>query len=105
MSNRLVCERCGEVINKDTSKPWKKHYCPRTCSHLEFECFCNVNRLTNNLGEITGFTVDIQVKCKKCEHPFRFIGLPMGLLHNAPTMGMFGYEARLPIEPIIPTNK
>ena len=73
------------------------------CCHPEFECFCSVNRITKGEYKYAekpiAFTVDIQVKCKKCEKPFVFIGLPMGLLHDAPTMGIFGYEARLPIKP------
>ena len=105
MSKVLICCRCGEPINKDTSKPWRKHYCSKTCTHLEFECFCDVNRLTDNDGNVKSFTVSIQVKCKKCEKQFVFVGLPIGVLHDAPSMGVFGYEARLPIKPQLTSDK
>ena len=98
--NRLICDRCGERIIKDTTKPHRKHYCSKTCVHLEFECFCNVNRITNKVDKTIRFSVGIQVICKKCEKQFRFLGLPMGLLYESPTMGFFGYEARLPIKPV-----
>ncbi len=97
MDKLKPCSECGEKIIKDKSKPWRKHYCKVACEHFEFECFCNVNRILDKDDKVR-FTVDIQVKCRKCEKPFVFIGLPMGLLHDSPTMGAFGYEARLPIK-------
>lgn len=73
----------------------------KKCDHENFECFCDVNRLTTK-EVVTSYSLDIQVKCKDCEISFNFIGLPQGFSPIKPMMGAFGYEARLPIEPSQP---
>lgn len=75
----------------DTTDP-KRNACP----HDEFDALVSVNRITDMLR----WSADIQVRCKRCGRRFRFMGLPQGLHPRNPTMGVFGYEARLPIEPL-----
>lgn len=65
------------------------------CRHEDFEAWVEVNRF-----EDTGrFMADVRVHCKECMLPFRFIGLPVGMLWENPAMSVDGCEARLPIEP------
>lgn len=71
------------------------------CEHLEFDASCQVARLTKEEGGIiTGYFLSVQVKCRQCKQPFRFKGLPEGMdVYGKATIGVFGHEARLPIEP------
>lgn len=45
------------------------------CQHLDFNCFVTVNRLE----DIGRFSADVEIECKACGVPFRFIGLPAGV--------------------------
>jgi len=71
-----------------------------TCQHLNFEAMCNVGRLTDtDDGPVTGFTIGVQVKCRECGLPFRFIGLAAGNHYAEPRVSIDGTKLRAPIEP------
>ncbi|KKL94431.1 hypothetical protein LCGC14_1864690 [marine sediment metagenome] len=65
------------------------------CKHLEFDAFVEVNRLVDS-GR---FSADIRVRCRDCELPFVFRGLPLGVNLNGAAMSADGTEARLAIAP------
>jgi hypothetical protein len=70
------------------------------CTHQRFVCHANVNRLEDTPGgDITGFSADITIQCADCEIPFRFLGLPGGLLADGAAVSVDGTEARLAITP------
>jgi hypothetical protein len=65
------------------------------CTHPKFAAECDVNRF-----EDTGlFSVDVRIRCVECNEPFRFIGLPAGILQKNPTVSIDGLELHAPIEP------
>lgn len=65
------------------------------CVHLDFAAEVEVNRF-----EDTGrFNVEVRVRCRACDEPFRFLGLPSGLLTERPATSVDGLELRAPIEP------
>lgn len=71
-----------------------------TCEHLNFGADCRVGRLTDKEGgAVTGYTIDVKVKCKECGLPFRFLGLPHGYSFVEPSVSADGTELRAPIEP------
>lgn len=71
-----------------------------SCEHDGFQAQVNVIRLSEKEGgPITGYTADVTIKCAKCGLPFRFIGLPYGVLRGQPTLSADGLELRAPIEP------
>lgn len=71
------------------------------CKHERFMTESKVTRLTDvEGGEVTGYSIDIQVHCSDCMKPFQFIGLPMGMSPTYPTTCPEGVEARMPIKPV-----
>lgn len=87
MTNR---EAQNILLGVDREQP-----APSTCRHLAFEAFVTVNRL-----EDTGrFSADVMIRCRDCGSPFRFLGLPSGVLTATPTVSIDGLELRAPIEP------
>ena len=66
-----------------------------SCKHDSFD----VHAMVNRIEDIKRFHMDIRVKCADCGNPFRFIGLPMGLDFNSPTVEANGQEGRFPIYP------
>lgn len=70
------------------------------CEHKNFRAACKVGRLSHDEGgPITGYTVDVTVKCDDCGLPFRFIGLDAGSHPSEPRVSIDGTELRAPIEP------
>lgn len=70
------------------------------CPHMNFDCNCSVGRLSEEEGgPITAYTVGIQVKCRDCGLPFRFIGLAAGNHYAEPRVSIDGTELRAPLEP------
>lgn len=65
------------------------------CEHKDFEAHVAVNRI-----EDTGqFAADVHIRCKDCQMPFQFIGLPTGLNSEGAACSVDATEARLAIVP------
>lgn len=70
------------------------------CKHEIFECQCSVGRLTDGYpGPVTGYMVDIHIKCVQCGIPFEFIGVPGGYSPGQPMVNFDATELRAPIKP------
>lgn len=70
------------------------------CVHMNFSADCQVARLSKeDGGPITGYTLDVRVKCAECGLPFRFMGLPFGSHYAEPRLSADSEELRAPIEP------
>ena len=68
---------------------------------MNFETGAKVARLHEE-GKpevISGFRLDLIVKCKDCGLPFEFVGLPGGYSILSPTTNIDGTELRCPITP------
>lgn len=65
------------------------------CPHEHFEAHVIVNRLEDT----GGFAADVTIRCVDCETPFRFLGLPGGLLADGAAVSFDGTEARLALAP------
>lgn len=78
------------------------------CKHEHFQAHVDVNRLTRSddgyrppdEATVVGFSADIAIHCADCEQPFRFIGLPVGLVPDQPTSDANATQMRAPIEPV-----
>lgn len=70
------------------------------CVHEHFQAAVSVNRLHDELGNMTRFTAEVEVRCSDCDEPFVFEGLPAGLLLDQPTVDMMGTQLRCPIRPL-----
>lgn len=68
---------------------------PNTCKHGESLALVSVAYLE----DIGRWTADVSIKCRLCERPFRFLGLPGGSNVDFPTASVDGHEARMPIHP------
>lgn len=72
----------------------------RACPHEDFEAHVDVNRLTSaEDGPVTGYSADIRISCLDCDEPFRFIGVPAGLLPSRPACSVDEQELHVPIRP------
>ena len=72
-----------------------------SCKHMNFETGAKVGRLHEE-GKpemITGYRLDLIVRCKDCGLPFEFVGLPGGYHPGQPTVNIDGTELRCPITP------
>ena len=70
------------------------------CVHMNFSAVDRVARLTDgDNGPVTGYTMDVRVKCADCGLPFRFMGLPFGSHYSEPRLSADSEELRAPIEP------
>ena len=69
------------------------------CEHMRFLSEAKVMRLTDNGGIVTGYTVDIRIKCDDCGLPFRFLGLEAGSHYAEPRVSVDALELRAPLEP------
>lgn len=50
------------------------------CEHQRFQIGGTVSRLTkDDDGPVTGYSLDVTVRCDECKEPFHFIGLPHGM--------------------------
>lgn len=70
-----------------------------TCKHEDFDVSANVNRITNEAGEVERYSCDLRVWCHHCQLPFRFIGLPAGLDLNGASTSVDATEGRFVIAP------
>lgn len=64
------------------------------CEHRAFNAEVQVNRLDDGRH----FHADIQIWCEACGKQFQFIGLPLGVKYDGPTMSADAKEARLAIK-------
>ena len=69
------------------------------CPHMNFMADVDVARITSDDGVVYRYSADVKVKCNDCGLPFRFVGLPVGLDFNSPTVNVDATEARLPLAP------
>ena len=72
------------------------------CEHMRFLSKAKVIRLTDNSGVVTGYTVDIRIKCDDCGLPFRFLGLAAGIhdaVYDEPRVSVDALVLRAPLEP------
>lgn len=67
----------------------------RTCPHLSFYSVVRVARLE----DIGRFVAEVKIRCRVCDTPFQFLGMPPGFNYEAPTVSLDGLEADLPICP------
>jgi hypothetical protein len=65
------------------------------CEHKEFEASVTVNRIE----DVKVFAAVVNIQCRDCGMPFRFLGLPGGVSITRPTVSIDMTEARLPIAP------
>jgi len=65
------------------------------CSHFDFAAEVKVLRHEDT----GGFTAEIEIHCTKCGEPFRFLGLPAGMLNGRPSCSVTGLMLIAPIEP------
>jgi hypothetical protein len=73
-----------------------------SCKHESFIGDMKVARLTEDDtpdAEITGYSMDVRVKCSQCDLPFEFIGLPQGYSVFQPMVSVDNLELRAPIKP------
>ena len=75
-----------------------------SCEHEHFLSEANVTRLTDRSGVVTGYTVDIRIKCEDCGLPFRFLGLGAGSHYAEPRVSVDALELRAPLEPAYVTE-
>jgi hypothetical protein len=72
------------------------------CEHEQLDFAINVTAFEDRPGR----ALDISGKCKACGAPIGFVGLPMGISMNRPTVSIDGHELRLPVtigdEPHVP---
>lgn len=77
----------------------------KPCEHFNFVATTQVFRLSDVAGgPITGFTMDVTVKCGDCGLPFRFKGLPFGSHPHEPRLSADSETLRAPIEPAYTTE-
>jgi hypothetical protein len=65
------------------------------CDHPRFSARVDVNRFEDS----GGFLAEVTIKCSRCNLPFQFQGLPIGLHMAGAAMSVNGQEARLAIWP------
>lgn len=72
------------------------------CGHGSFQAHVAVLRLTNDDGSrVTGYSAEIEIRCRECESPMRFLGVPIGSLPDHPTRSFDGRQLRAPLEPAL----
>jgi hypothetical protein len=72
----------------------------RACPHEHFAVHADVNRLTSvEDGPATAYMLDIRVHCEDCGEPFRWIGVPAGLMPGRPAVNVDETELHAPMRP------
>lgn len=70
------------------------------CLHEEFEVFAKIGRFADqDTDKVTHFGADIKIRCKQCQLPFEWIGVPMGFAFTGPHCSVDLLELRAPIRP------
>ena len=85
-------QRRGTLSSVDPDRP---------CPHENFAAFVDVQRLTASDDDptVVGYSAEVTIHCVDCAEPFRFVGMPAGVLPNRPACSVDEREARLPIRP------
>lgn len=65
------------------------------CPHSDLDIHVNVVVMSDTNVR----SVEITARCKICEEPMRFIGVPMGISLARPTVSVDGEELRVPMVP------
>jgi hypothetical protein len=65
------------------------------CPHETFQADVAVNRLE----DVGRFMADVRIHCSMCGLPFSFVGPPLGLLMNQPSVSVDRTELHIPIAP------
>ena len=72
-----------------------------TCVHMQFKADCMVHRLTDgDDGPVTGYNMDVRVRCADCGEQFRFVGLPAGYHVAGAAVSIDGTELRAALVPV-----
>lgn len=72
----------------------------RACEHPDFEVAADVNRLTDTEGgPVTGYSVDLTVRCAVCREQFRWVGVPAGMSQAQPRCSLDESTLHAPIRP------
>lgn len=72
------------------------------CTHRTFHVDAQVIRLTESESpdsEITGYRVEIQIRCTECGEPFTWIA-PAGFAPDHPATSADGLTLSAPIQPV-----
>ena len=69
------------------------------CLHETFDSFVGIHRLTDAKGLLTDFSADVRVICHECGQKFVWLGVPVGVSLDGPTVSFDGNELRCPIAP------
>lgn len=72
----------------------------RPCEHPHFSADVAVNRLTaDGGGPILAFMAELTIACSACGEPFRFIGVPAGVMPDRPACSVDEATLHVPIRP------
>lgn len=69
------------------------------CDHTNFAGLIDANRVVDAAGRLIGFQLSLGITCADCQQKFVFIGVPVGLSTDSPTVSVDGTELRIPIAP------
>lgn len=74
----------------------------RACPHENFDVWAEMNRITATDepgAPVAAFMADIKVSCTDCNEPFRWIGVPAGLMRDRPSCSVDETELHAPVRP------
>lgn len=74
----------------------------RACPHENFAASVGVNRLTESDepgAAVTAYIADIRASCADCGEPFRWIGVPCGVMPGQPMCSVDETELHAPMRP------
>lgn len=74
----------------------------RACPHERFHATVEVTRMVDEPGPdalTRGYSAAIWIQCAVCGEPFRWIGVPAGVLADRPACSVDESELRAPIRP------
>lgn len=69
------------------------------CEHMDFAASVGVARLADEAGVITGYMVEIRIKCAACGVPMQFLGLEPGCDTQGARVSIDGLEANIALAP------
>ena len=70
------------------------------CQHVNFKAEVKVGRITNGeIGLVTNYVAELDVKCDACGVPFHFVGVDAGFSFLKSTCDFLGTTLHAPISP------